>query len=70
MGSKGALNPKPPKIPKPLSPENSTWRFMGSYKWSYKRVINIVTLLITPLITTPEPPSINPALYTIIPVIV
>ena len=32
----------------------------GSYKWGYKFltwVISIVTLLITPLITTHEPPS-------------
>ena len=38
----------------------STWRFMGSYKWGYKslnRVIIIVALLITLLITTHEPPS-------------
>ena len=35
---------------------------MGSYKWSYKSpiwVISIVTLLITLLITTHEPPSIQ-----------
>ena len=33
---------------------------MGSYKWSYKSllwVISIVTLLLIPLITTCEPPS-------------
>ena len=36
---------------------------MGSYKWSYKFVF-IVTLLIAPLVTTPETPSrsaLNPA---------
>ena len=33
-----------------------TWRFMGSYKWSYK-IKTIVTLLFTPLITSHEPPS-------------
>ena len=44
----------------------TTWRFMGSYKWSYKSYykspiwdISIVTLLITPLITTHEPPSLQ-----------
>ena len=37
---------------------NSTWRFMGSYKWGYKlSVIIMATLLITPLITTHEPPK-------------
>ena len=33
---------------------------MGSYKWGYNsliRVISLVTLLITPRITTHEPPS-------------
>ena len=38
-----------------------TWRFMGSYKWGYKAplrwVIILVTLLITPRITTHEPPA-------------
>ena len=37
-----------------------TWRFMGSYKWVLSPliwVISIVTLLITPLISTHEPPS-------------
>ena len=37
-----------------------TWRFMGSYEWVYKSLIwgiSIVTLLITLLITTLEPPS-------------
>ena len=37
---------------------------MGSYKWGYKSpnlgYITIVTLLITPLITTHEPPSVRP----------
>ena len=39
---------------------HATWRFMGSYTWGYKSliwVISIVTLLITLLITTHEPPS-------------
>ena len=39
----------------------STWRFMGSYKWDYSRVTTLITHirgLITPLITTHEPPSI------------
>ena len=43
----------------------STWRFMGSYKRSYKpliwvigfNILTIVTLLITPLIPTTEPAS-------------
>ena len=38
----------------------STWRFMGSYKWSYKSPnmgYCIVTLLISPHITTHEPSS-------------
>ena len=37
-----------------------TWRFVGRYKWvisPIKWVISIVTLLITLLITTHEPPS-------------
>ena len=41
-------------------PPNSTWKFRGSSKWGYKSliwVISIVTLLITLLRTTHEPPS-------------
>ena len=41
---------------------------MGSYKWGYKSlilwVITMVTLLITPLITTHEPSSELPKLWT------
>ena len=34
------------------------WRFMGSYKWDYNSPNKgNVTLFITPLITTHEPPS-------------
>ena len=40
---------------------NPTWRFMGSYSGVRSPQILvwviIVTLLITPLVTTPEPPS-------------
>ena len=39
-----------------------TWRFMGSYKWGYKSPnmgYTIVILLITPLTTTHEPPSME-----------
>ena len=39
----------------------STWRFMGSYKWGYISGVTIVVAhikgLITPFITTHEPPS-------------
>ena len=36
------------------------WKFMGSYKWGYKSPnvgYNYSPLLITPLLTTHEPPS-------------
>ena len=37
------------------------FRVYGGYKWGFKvplrRVVSIVTLLITPLITTPPPPE-------------
>ena len=39
--------------------KESTWRFMGNYKWSYKRVAILITHirgLITPPIATLEPP--------------
>ena len=51
---------KPRKLPTPNLKVTGTWRFMGSSKWSYKSliwVITILTLLLTPLITTHEPPS-------------
>ena len=40
-----------------------SWRFMGSYKWVISRVTILITYirgLITPIITTHEPPSISP----------
>ena len=43
-----------------LSRAITTWRFMASYKWVISPqtgVITIVTLLITPLTTSHEPPS-------------
>ena len=41
-------------------PLRFTWRFRGSYKWVTsppRWVVSIVTLLITPLVTSHEPPS-------------
>ena len=47
---------------------NATWRFMGSYKWGYSPligVVSIVTLLVTPLLTTHDSPSKGPRLYSL-----
>ena len=44
----------------PVGVDRLTWRFMGSYSGVISppiRVISMATLLITPLITTHEPPS-------------
>ena len=63
-------NPKStPWAPNPISKtRKSTWRFMHSYKWSYKSLIwaiTIVTLLIliSPLVTPHEPPSSSSFIY-------
>ena len=45
------------------------WKFMGSHKWGYKLVPIVLTHirgLITPLITTREPPSNGPTAVTCI----
>ena len=44
-------------------PQETTWKFRGSYKRGYRSplwVISLVTLLITPLITTTHEPPSNP----------